>query len=237
MDSLNPPFLLSKLYNKLKYKFDWEIKKKVVDIILQKRLKNKDFAIVSNNCWGGGVYQVLRLPYNTPFVGLYINAPCYIKLLKNFEFYLNCELEFTNASRYGQHQSKKYPVGFLNNEVEIHFLHYKSEKEAFEKWNRRKKKLPKDINSIFFKFDDRDHCTPELIKDFHALPYKNLISFTKTKYNYQNNFKLKDPADLILFDTTHNLVDIVEWLNMKQATTGSAIFKSLRFIGYPKKFN
>ena len=41
--------------------------------------------IISNNCWGGFVYQKFNLQYRTPFVGLFIFAPDYIELLENFD--------------------------------------------------------------------------------------------------------------------------------------------------------
>jgi len=38
----------------------------------QKEINHKSFSIISNNCWGGLVYQYFGLPYNTPTVGLFI---------------------------------------------------------------------------------------------------------------------------------------------------------------------
>ena len=38
---------------------------------LRKKVKNKNFTIISNNCWAGGVYEDLRMEYNTPTVGLF----------------------------------------------------------------------------------------------------------------------------------------------------------------------
>ena len=55
----------------------------------QELLKNKDFVIISDNCWGGAVYQWYDRPYNSPFVGLGIYGECYIKLLSNFDYYMN----------------------------------------------------------------------------------------------------------------------------------------------------
>ena len=56
------------------------------------KLQNKNFVIISNNCFGGQAYRSLQLPYNTPFVGLFLYGPCYLKLLQNFGFYLNQDL-------------------------------------------------------------------------------------------------------------------------------------------------
>ena len=55
-----------------------------------------------------------------------------------------------------------YPIGKLGNDVEIHFLHYKSETEAQEKWNRRLKRM--NFNNILFKFSDNDMSNLKLIK-------------------------------------------------------------------------
>ncbi|MBV5343054.1 DUF1919 domain-containing protein, partial [bacterium] len=48
---------------------------------LRKQNKNLDFTIISNNCWGGGIYEDLNLKYNSPTVGLFFYAPCYIEFL------------------------------------------------------------------------------------------------------------------------------------------------------------
>ena len=48
-------------------------------------IKNKTVTVVSNNCWGGFMYQSCKLQYHTPFIGLFMVAPDYIKLLENFD--------------------------------------------------------------------------------------------------------------------------------------------------------
>jgi len=58
--------------------------------LLRSQLKNRNFTIVSNNCWGGEVYRGFGLPYQTPFVGLFLFPACYIKLLKNLKNYRRC---------------------------------------------------------------------------------------------------------------------------------------------------
>ena len=47
------------------------------------------------------------------------------------------------------------PVGILE-DIELHFLHYNSEIEAKNKWNRRKKRI--NYSNILFKFSDNDLC-------------------------------------------------------------------------------
>ena len=80
-----------------------KLKIKIMKYINKLGLKNKDFTIVSNNCWGGFVYQKFGLEYKTPFIGLFIFTPDYIELLKNFKELIFKELKFINFE-----QSKYY---------------------------------------------------------------------------------------------------------------------------------
>ena len=150
-------------------------------------LKNKNFTIISNNCWGGFVYQKFGLEYMTPFIGLFIFAPDYIKLLNDFENLIFSKVSFIEpkSSRYIQEilvddKLPKYPIGILNNDIEIHFLHYKSEKEALEKWNRRIKRI--NFDNMLVKISENDRCTEEIINKFEELNFKNKICFTSKEY-------------------------------------------------------
>lgn len=91
-------------------------------------LSNKNFVIISNNCWGGSLYRWYNRSYNSPFVGLFLYGPCYIKLLSNFDSYIKKELNFIKTSSY-KDRKKDYPVALLG-DIEIHFTHYKSEEKA-----------------------------------------------------------------------------------------------------------
>lgn len=143
-------------------------------------LKNKNFTIISNNCWGGAVYQRYGLQYLTPTVGLCFFADEYLKFVSNLKYYLTLDLKFITKekSRYYEFYSEKdkyYPIGVLG-DIEICFVHYKSEKEAYEKWNRRKQRI--NWNNIIYKFNDQNQARPEHFKEFNSLPYKNKISFS-----------------------------------------------------------
>ncbi|WP_042215765.1 DUF1919 domain-containing protein [Paenibacillus borealis] len=138
------------------------------------KLKNDNFSIISNNCWGGQVYKNLGKPYNTPFVGLFIYGPCYIKLLENLDYYLHTPLTFTDTSQYKETPS--YPVGLLH-DIEIHFMHYTDENEAYEKWNRRLARF--NWNNIFIKLSDRDLTSEEHVQRFDALTYPKVFFSSK----------------------------------------------------------
>ena len=149
-----------------------------------KKLKTKDFSIISNNCYAGIVYQYLGLKYNTPTIGLFFYAAEYIKFLENFNHYIHCSLSFidTNKSRYYKQLCKSgyenVIIGILE-DVEIVFLHYQSREEAKNKWEKRCKRLSKNI---IFKFNDQNLCTIETIKKFDELPYKHKIFFSSKQY-------------------------------------------------------
>ena len=60
----------------------------------KKKLKGTDFTIISNNCWGGMVYESYNLPKESPTVGLFFFADDYIFFLKNLKECLNAPLKF-----------------------------------------------------------------------------------------------------------------------------------------------
>jgi len=40
------------------------------------KIDNHNFSIISSNCVGAKIYQEFGLPYKTPFVGVFLFAPC-----------------------------------------------------------------------------------------------------------------------------------------------------------------
>ncbi len=191
-----------------------------------KDLGNKNFVIISNNCWGAEVYQWYKRPYNSPFIGLFLYGSCYLKLLSNFDYYMNQKLNFIKG-----HETKykypykdwDYPVGRLD-DIEIHFTHYKSEEIAREKWERRTARMleEKNIDNFYFKICDRE-ISNEIIENFHQLPFKNKISFSirhikslKNKNHIKINKKDKKGNYVIngkqLYKLTFLYFDLHKWL-------------------------
>lgn len=164
----------------------------VASWIVRKNTAELSICIFSNDCWGGEFYRCTGRPYNTPFVGLMLMAPCYIQLLEKPEYYLEQELEFINASKYPDLQTRReenpYPLGLLGG-LEIHFLHYKSTAEAIEKWNRRKQRI--DWEHLYVKFAmDKDYADEQLLGAFGRLPFKNKICFSRDNYANPVNFRV-----------------------------------------------
>lgn len=158
---------------------DVKLVQPIISFIWRLKNKNYNFSIISNNCWGGGIYQELKVPYNSPTIGLYFYPDDYLKFLSDLKYYCtDAKLSFTNFSRH-KNTSVEYPVGLLDNEVEIHFLHYHSTEEAAEKWNRRKERINWD--NLFVKMDDRDGCTIDHCIKFDKLPFNKKVMFTVSK--------------------------------------------------------
>ena len=162
----------------------------------KKLLKITDFTIISNNCWGGTIYESYNLMKQSPTVGLFFVAEDYIKFVSQLEYYLNLELKFISPeqtkwrdivskdSRFG-----KYPIGLLG-DIEIHFLHYADEKSAYEKWCRRCERI--NWNKLIIKFNDQNGCEEKHIAMFDKLQYKNKICFCVKDYpQYESVVKIK----------------------------------------------
>lgn len=160
-----------------------------------KKRRNKinceDFTIISNNCWGGTIYQSYGLKYNTPTVGLFFMAEDYIKFIYNIKEYLKYELdfiEFEESKKYKITQELlSYPVAKLK-DIEIYFMHYKTKEEAKQKWERRCQRINWD--KILFKFSNQNSCTKEHIKKFLELPEKNKICFVNKNYDIDKVIKI-----------------------------------------------
>lgn len=149
-----------------------------------KKLKNNDFTIISNNCWGGTVYEAHNLPKESPTVGMFFMAEDYIKFVSDLNHYLDAPLVFIKPeeSRWkdaeevsGDSRFGLYPVGRLD-DIEIFFLHYHSEQEARDKWERRIQRINWD--KLLVKFNDQNGCTEKNVEEFMKLPYKNKLFFT-----------------------------------------------------------
>ena len=141
-------------------------------------IKSRDFSLIASNCTGTLPYRFLQMPHLSPTVNLFFFAPDYIKFASNLEHYLQQQLEFTTRSKYADGQQTyeshgKYPIGILGGDIEIHFMHYDSEADAKEKWDRRAARV--NLNNLIFTFTDRDLCTPELIQQFNELPGRKLV--------------------------------------------------------------
>lgn len=152
-------------------------------------IKNRDFTLISNNCWGGHAYRYFGRNYTSPTVGLYFSSKDYLKFVYNLRYYLSLDLKFIplEGSRFEEtvkkSGKKNVPIGVLD-DVYIVFLHYKTEEEAYKKWNRRKERV--NFDNIIIKFSDLGPASEETLKKFSELPFENkfmIVNKQKKDYN------------------------------------------------------
>ncbi len=146
----------------------------------KKKIKNTNFTIISNNCWGGIVYESYNLPKNSPTVGMYFMAEEYIKFVSNLAYYTQeCKMSFISPesarhkdfyaldNRFGS-----YPIAIIG-DVEIALLHFHSEAEAIDKWERRCKRI--NWNKLLVKMNDQNGCEHKHAEKFMNLPINNKL--------------------------------------------------------------
>ncbi len=185
--------------------------------IRRKQIRDPDFSIICNNCWGGYVYRRFGLPYNTPTVGLFFFADDFVKLCQNLRYYMQQELEFIKCTESRHRASlpeEKYrnvPIARLE-DIEVVFLHYKSEAEAKEKWERRKERIHYD--NLIFKFSKMNGCTQEHMQAFDALQVDKKILFVPYRSDLGSAvyFPVKGNAEEIADDTS----EYSRYINLKK---------------------
>lgn len=143
--------------------------RKIIDYKNRRRLRNRDFSLFSSNCNGACICHDLGLQFRSPFVNLWMTGPDFVKFLGNPRDYLARQLAFCSDS------DIPYPVAKLG-DVTVYFEHYASEDEARQLWVRRTERINWD--NLFVLMSDRDGCTPELLREFDALPYAHKAVFT-----------------------------------------------------------
>lgn len=193
-------------------------RKKVVRKFRQ-RNDVKQCSIISSNCIGGILAHDLGLRFDSPTINLWFDAQSFIKYVENIEYYARC-----NPGYWSLDQDKGYPIGKLDEGIEIHFQHYRTVNEAEEKWRLRSQRI--DFDNLYVICTDRDGMTLELLKRFLKLPYKKIIyvghkEMILTKEciyipGFENEKQLPDLtgwADYGGYRYYEKYFDIIGWLN------------------------
>lgn len=144
-------------------------------------LKNKSFTIISNNCWGGVIYDIYGLKYQTPTIGLYFQSSDYIRFLKNIKYYLSIEMNAINPeeSKYFNQLTNKNTIIGKIDDIEVFFVHYHTANEAIEKWNKRRKRV--NFDNIVIKFNDQNNFNVDDLNEYRKLDFDCKLFFTANK--------------------------------------------------------
>lgn len=189
----------------------------------RKKLTNTDFSIISNNCWGGICSEYFGLKKNSPTVGMYFFAEDYIKFLSNLKKYVSMDIRMIPASQ-SKHANElmrrgqmNIPIGVIDNDIEVVFLHYKDPEIAKSKWMKRKERINWD--NLIIKFSYMNECNDFMIHEF-----ENIVSKLQTKafvfvgkdFEYKNAIKIPASDDGQINNDTfywNRYIDVVKLIN------------------------
>lgn len=151
----------------------------------RKKLKDNNFTIISNNCWGGTVYESYGIKKLSPTVGMFIMPEDYLKFVADLDYYLKQPLEFIDPddSKWREILQEKsnwktYLIGRIG-DIELQMLRHHNEDVARRKWESRIKRVNK--NRLIFKFNDQNGATREQIERFMELPLEHKLCFVATQ--------------------------------------------------------
>ncbi len=134
------------------------------------RIRESRVSIISNNCFGGILYNTLGMECLSPFKNLSIEAKDLIQMYADLKKYMECELVFKEW-RVDPHSGRNCPV--MNcKDIEIFFNHSNTCEEAISDWERRKEKINYDNLMLVIYLESR-----ELLYDFYRINTKKKICF------------------------------------------------------------
>ena len=201
MISIDNFIIIKKIIRRIKHVTKL-IKKQVLNwfykLYAQKQIKDKDFTIICNNCYAGHIYEALNIQYRTPTIGLYFFAEDYIDFLISLKENINSDITFISKSRHKacrkEHEILNYPIGLINEKIEVHFLHYKTKEEALNKWNRRKERI--NWNKLLVIMNDQNDFKEIHLEKYDKITYPKVFLSAKP-YNKDyaitiNYYKDKD---------------------------------------------
>ena len=168
-------------------------RKKVQRLIRRQRemLRTEGFSIISQNCIGGVFYHDMGMQFLSPTINTFVREPDFVKLCCNLEYYMRLPLQMR--------WDEEYPVGRLD-DIEIHFMHYETCKEARDCWERRKKRI--NFNKILVLATDRDGFDGKAYEQWKKIPYPKVLftanpEFTEDAVFYPEFQKDGKVGDLI----------------------------------------
>lgn len=106
-------------------------------------LKKNNVTIISNYCLGGHLYNDLGLECLSPTKNCFCRSDHYFRFIDNLKYFLGLDMSSceTVCVDFEKEFASYAPKGIIDNQIEWHFNHDRSLKEAIENWNRRRKKV------------------------------------------------------------------------------------------------
>lgn len=154
------------------------------------KLVKSKLSILTNNCWGGVVYQQLGLKVRSPLYNMAFDTDDgYIEFLKNAKNILTNEsLQF---EEYGYNDVSKhfYPIYQLAG-IRLRMLHDCDREKVEQKWSERISRINWE-NIFVMMYTNNLKC----IEEFSHLPYEKKICFTSLEVDIPSVYML--PLDKV----------------------------------------
>lgn len=201
------------------YKIIAKINRRKIQKLNINKLSNSGYTILSQNCFGGRLYNDFKHQFLSPTINLYIEAEDFIVFLENLDIYLSSEVQEDTS------KNEKYPVGILRSNIrniKIYFVHYTSFDEAKRKWEERKLRINK--KNLFVIATDRDGMNFKLLERFDKLPYRKVIFTHKEYLNIKSSCYIKG------FENMNSVGDLWEFSSIKGNYLFEEHFDSVKFL-------
>lgn len=195
--------------------------------LMRRRVQSRDFSIISNDCWGGMAYEELDTRYESPFVGLFIVPEDYIRLLRNLRSAVDGGIRFRTVSSHPEINQwraqigRSYPIGVLQDDVEIHFLHYRTREDAEQKWLRRAGRIRWDKLRVKMSWHEHPRID-EWMREFDAMDFEAKLILAPydvrgTRHCIaQNDFSTDGTQQ---YWRAHKAFDVAAWLERGEIRT------------------
>lgn len=136
-------------------------------------LVTSKLSILTNNCWGGVVYQQLGLKVRSPLYNMaFDNDEGYIQFLQNAKDILTKERLLFEENGYNEVSKHVYPIYRLAG-IRLRMLHDCDRDKVERKWYERTSRLNWDNIFVMMYSNNLKY-----IEEFSRLPYKKKICFT-----------------------------------------------------------
>ena len=163
----------------------------------RKKFRQKSITIISRDCVGGMLYHQYWQRFLSPTINLFFTPNDFNSFCLNLKDYINGKLVESKDCDTDYPVGVLYPVNDTLEAITIHFMHYKTFQEAYDRWDSRKNRICWDniyVVSTFCYPIETISCTPQLVDDFNSIPYKKVVLVDK-KYGFENEFVINKPKN------------------------------------------
>lgn len=147
----------------------------------QRRLKNRNYSIICNNCCGTLINHLLLQEKRSPTENLTIELREFPTFCRHLKAYLRLPMEEPTEEERGCYPETDRPLGILRGgptlpDIHLVFWHYDSFPQARDAWYRRRTRV--NYENLFFLMDCSMDANEALLEEFRQIPSPNKMAFT-----------------------------------------------------------